>query len=100
MMTASMYILLFLGLIFANLPFVSQKWFGLKTLQQKHIGHHLLEWCVGFLCVAVLAYILESRSGEVHVQGWEFYVTVICLYLVAAFPGFVWRYFWQGRNKE
>ena len=55
---------------------------------------------VGLALAAVLGYVLENRAGSVHPQDWEFYVVVVCLYLVAAFPGFVWRYFWQGKNKE
>ncbi|MDO5058356.1 MAG: DUF2818 family protein [Neisseria sp.] len=99
-MTASMYILIVLALIFANAPFATGKLFGLKKLAAKHIGHHLLEIAVGFLLTLGLAYLLESRAGQVHTQGWAFYVTVACLYLVAAFPGFVVRYFWTARNKE
>ncbi|MGN6898308.1 DUF2818 family protein, partial [Neisseria sp. P0015.S002] len=30
----------------------------------------------------------------------EFYATVVCLYLIFAFPCFVWRYFWNERNRE
>ncbi|MDO4997159.1 MAG: DUF2818 family protein [Neisseria sp.] len=99
-MTASMYILLLLMLIFANVPFVGQKLLGIKNLANKTIKHHLLELLLGFVLMGGLAYLLESRAGAVHSQGWEFYVVVACLYLVAAFPGFVWRYFWHGRNKE
>ncbi|WP_154021268.1 DUF2818 family protein, partial [Neisseria meningitidis] len=28
------------------------------------------------------------------------YATVVCLYLIFAFPCFVWRYFWHTRNRE
>ena len=99
-MTASMYILLVLALIFANAPFVTAKFFGVLPLKRKHIGHHLIELAAGFILTAVLAYILESRAGAVHRQDWEFYATVICLYLIFAFPCFVWRYFWHARNRE
>ena len=77
-MTASMYILLVLALIFANAPFVTTKFFGVFPLKRKHIGHHLVELAAGFILTAVLAYILESRAGAVQHQDWEFYATVIC----------------------
>ena len=99
-MTASMYILLVLALIFANAPFVTTKFFGVFQLKRKHIGHHLVELAVGFILTAILAYILESRAGAVQHQDWEFYATVVCLYLILAFPCFVWRYFWHARNRE
>ena len=76
-MTASMYILLLLALIFANAPFITTKFFGIITLKRKHIGAiTLIELLAGFLLTAILAYILESRAGAVHAQDWEFYATV------------------------
>lgn len=99
-MTAPMYTLLLLAVIFANAPFVSSRLLGVFPLARKHFGHHLVELSAGFLAAAALSYVLEQRAGSVHPQDWEFYVTVACLYLVAAFPGFVWRYFWHGRHKE
>ncbi len=99
-MTASMYILLVLALIFANAPFVTTKFFGVFPLKRKHFGHHLVELAAGFILTAILAYILESRAGAVQHQDWEFYATVVCLYLIFAFPCFVWRYFWHARNRE
>lgn len=99
-MTASMYTLLILTLIFANAPFLTQRVLGVLPVRRKHVGFHLLELILGFILIGAIAYILESRSGMVHTQGWQFYAVVICLYLVFAFPAFVWRYFWHGRNKE
>ena len=99
-MTAPMYTLLLLTLIIANFPFLTQRGWGIIPLKRKTILHHLAELALGFIIIAAIAYVLESRSGSVHRQDWEFYATVVCLYLVAAFPAFVWRYFWQGRNRE
>ena len=69
-------------------------------LNRSGLGHHLLELAAGFGLIGVLAYVLESRAGTVHPQDWEFYVTVLCLYLIFAFPAFVWRYFWQGKHRQ
>jgi len=99
-MTASMYILLVLALIFANAPFVTAKFFGVLPLKRKHIGHPPGDGGPASARPAVLAYILESRAGAVQHQNWEFYATVVCLYLIFAFPCFVWRYFWHARNRE
>ena len=99
-MTAPMYVLVLVALVCANLPFLSNKCFGLKTLTRKRFIHHLPELAAGFVLVAVLAYVLESQSGSVHAQGWAFYVVVVCLYLILAFPGFVLRYFWHSKNRE
>lgn len=99
-MTAPLYTLLLLALLFANLPFLTTRLFGAVRLTRKHFGHHLIELAAGFLFTGLIAYILEQRAGTVHPQGWAFYAIVVCLYLVFAFPAFVWRYFWNGRNKE
>lgn len=99
-MTAPMYVLLAVALVCANLPFVGNRWFGVKKLPKKRFPHHLLELAAGFLFVGALAYALEAQSGAVHDQGWAFYVVVLCLYLIFAFPAFVLRYFWHGRNRE
>ena len=99
-MTAPMYTLIALALILANLPFLSTRLFGVKALPRKHAGHHLLELAAAFVLTGALARLLESRAGSVHSQGWEFYAVCACLFLVAAFPGFVWRYFWQERDKQ
>ncbi|WP_373753465.1 DUF2818 family protein [Neisseria sp. CCUG17229] len=99
-MTASMYILLLLALIFANAPFLTNKLLGVIPVAKKHFGHHLLELFIGFGITAALAYLLESRAGAVHPQEWEFYAVTVCLYLIFAFPCFVWRYFWNARNVQ
>lgn len=98
-MTSSMYILLVLALFFANVPFLTNKLLGIITVPRKHFGYHLIELSIGFCITGILAYILESRAGVVHPQQWEFYVTVACMYLIFAFPCFVWRYFWHSRNE-
>lgn len=95
-----MYTLLLLAVFFANFPFLNQGFLGIIHLKEKHTWHRLLEMILGFILLAVMAYILENRTGTVHHQDWEFYVVVLCIYMVMAFPAFVWRYFWHGRNKE
>lgn len=99
-MTAQSYVLLAVALLCANLPFAAEKWFGLLPLAHKRFRHHLAELAAGFVLVGLLAYFLEASAGQVHRQGWAFYVVAVCLYLVFAFPAFVLRYFWHGRNRE
>lgn len=89
--------LLFPALIIANLPFMTRRLFGFFAIPKKTFFFELLEWLVYLLLMAGLAYWLESRTAPVHVQNWPFYVTVIALFLVFAFPGFVYRYFWRKR---
>lgn len=99
-MTWATSLLLIIALICANLPFTTQKWFGMMALVRKRFWHHLLELALGFLFVAGLAYFLEAQNGSVQPQHWQFYVVVVCLYLILAFPGFVLCYFWHSRHQQ
>jgi hypothetical protein len=78
----------------ANMPFFTESLFGfvrLKTLP-KSFPLRLLELAVLYMLVLGVAHLLESRMGNAFHQEWQFYAMTICLYLVLAFPGFVWRY--------
>ena len=98
-MTTQMYTLLLLAVIFANLPFLTSRAWGIWAVAKKSIWQHLIEMALGFIITSIIAYFLEQRSGSVHSQGWAFFSVVICLYCVAGFPAFVWRYFWHSRHK-
>jgi hypothetical protein len=95
-MTTSVWLLLILSLVAANLPFVNQKLFAvipLPALQnQKAFWLRLLEIVVLYFVVGGFAILLEQQRGNVYVQNWEFYAITFCMFLVMAYPGFVWRY--------
>jgi hypothetical protein len=92
-MFGSVLLVLVLAAVAANLPFVNERLFvvGPRLVPAKSLGWRLLELaCFGAVVIA-LGMALESRIGQRHPQGWEFYAIVICLFLTLAFPGFVWR---------
>jgi hypothetical protein len=89
----------------ANTPFVSQRAFLFFPLpaskQPKSFALRLLELLLLYFAVGALSWFLEARAhGSRYPQGWEFYVLTLCLFLVFAFPGFVWRYLWHPARKE
>lgn len=89
-------ILLAIALIAANLPFVTERLLFIKLLDAgKHLGWHLLELIVFYFIVGGIAWLLERKAGEVHSQNWAFYAITASLFLVFAFPGFVYRYLWR-----
>lgn len=93
-MTSSMSVWLVLALaaLAANLPFVNERLFVIGPLRSpKSLGWRLLELMVFGAAVTAFGMFLEARIGQRHPQGWEFYVIVLCLFLTLAFPGFVWR---------
>ena len=91
-------ILLLLVLLAANLPWFSERLFYLIPLkkQPKSFAWCLLELIVLYFVMGAIAIYTEySTMGQTVHQKWEFYAVTACLFLVFAFPGFVYRYFWK-----
>ncbi len=86
-----------LAVIAANLPFFSEKLFFIAQTKQEHKAFvfRMLELLLLYVCVGLIAYLLEVRLSPVHQQKWPFYATTLALFIVFAWPGFVWRYFWR-----
>lgn len=90
---AALWLVLALGLVAANLPFVSDRLFLLgPRLRPKHLAWRLLEWLVYCSLATLAGRLIEARIGQLYPEGWEFYAVLVCLYLTFAFPGFVWRH--------
>lgn len=85
-----------LALLTANLPFVTQRLFAVLPLKNpKPFWLRLLELLVLYFLVGLVARALEAKLGSIYSQTWQFYAVTLCLFLVAAYPGFVWRYLWR-----
>jgi len=90
---ASIWLVLLLAAVLANLPFFNERLFALGPRQAtKAVTWHLLELVLYTAVVTGLGRWLESRSGQMAEQGWQFYATLSCVMLTLAFPGFVWRH--------
>lgn len=100
-MTFSVSLLLVLAFIAANLPFLVERMFFVRAPAkgQKGFGWRLLELVVLFFVVGGIAMLLEGKLGEVHKQNWEFYAINASLFVVFAYPGFVYRYLWRKRGS-
>lgn len=88
-------LLVAVALVAANLPFLTQRLFGLVRLPGagvKSLAWRLLELVVCFAGVLWLGQAMERSLGQNHAQGWAFYAVTGALFLTAAFPGFVYRY--------
>jgi hypothetical protein len=117
------WLVIAVALALANLPFLNESVFGFIPLpgsrpdatsgkafpgkdtlpgnandkaRTKHFVVRLLELFVLYFVVGGLAYLLESRIGNVFAQTWEFYAITACTFVVLAFPGFVLRYLRKG----
>ncbi len=78
----------------ANFPFMTESVFGVWRLKQeeKPFFVRLLELILLYFVVLGIARLLESNAGNAFSQGWQFYAVTVCLFLVLAFPGFIFRY--------
>jgi hypothetical protein len=92
--------LLTLAVVLANLPFLSERLFLVWSFKsgEKPVRWRLVELVAGYALTAAIAWWMESRLGPVYRQRWEFYAVTVCLFLVFAYPGFVYRYLWRRRG--
>lgn len=97
---AGVFILLAFALVAANLPFLSEKILLVMNprASSKAFGWRVLELLLLYFAMGGLALLLEARAhGTVYPQGWAFYAGTLCLFVVFAFPGFVYRQLWRRR---
>jgi len=53
---------------------------------------------VVFFLVSGIALLLEGKFGNIRTQKCEFYAVNAALFVVFAFPGFVYRFLWRRRG--
>lgn len=93
MLQGAVITLFLVALFLANLPWLNERLFVLYTPTSKKIWMCLCEWFVYFIVWLILAFGVEKKiMGDVTHQGWEFYVITLCLFVVFALPGFIYRY--------
>ena len=91
---ASIWLLIVLAAVAANLPFANQRLMTVVPLRGTHksLAWRLAELVVWYFVVGGIGLALEKAAGQIHGQGWEFYAITAALFLTLAFPGFVYRY--------
>lgn len=100
--TASIWLVLVLAFLAANLPFLSPRVLGVVPLPQgKNLAVRLGELVLLYFIVGGIGLLLEKRAGQIAPQGWEFYAVTGALFITFAFPGFVWRYLYRhGKHRR
>jgi uncharacterized membrane protein len=99
----SSWLVIFVALFAASLPFVSERVFGLISLKssiEKSFWLRLVELIVLYFLVGALGFFLESNAGNRFEQKWEFFAVTACLFMVLAFPGFVFRYLLKSQKNQ
>lgn len=88
-------IFLIVAFIAANLPWISERLFGVIALKsgKKTIWMSLLEWFALYLLIGMVALGIEKKfTSDIYTQDWEFYASTFCLFMVFALPGFIYRF--------
>jgi hypothetical protein len=98
--SASIWIVILVAFVAANLPFLNQRLLGVMPLAKpKTLAMRLGELVAMYFIVGGIGLALEQRAGQISPQGWEFYAVTGALFIVFAFPGFIWRFLWKhGRH--
>ena len=96
-LSASVWIVVALAVIGANLPFLNNRLLAVIPLPKpKTLGWRLVELVLCYLLVGAVGLVLEQAAGQIYPQRWEFYATTWALFLTLAFPGFVFKYLRKG----
>ena len=96
--TGSVWLLVLLAFLTANLPFVNARLLLIFALKSpKNLALRLAELVVWYLLTGLLGLLLEQRLGQIAPQGWEFYAITGALFITFAFPGFTWCYLFKHR---
>ena len=90
----SVWLLILLAFVCANLPFVNQRLMTVVPLRApvKNLAWRVAELVVWYVIVIGIGMAMERALGQNQAQGWEFYAVTAALFLTLAFPGFVYRY--------
>lgn len=97
--STSVWLVIVLALVAANLPFISQRLLAVvKLAAGKSLAIRLAELVVMYFVVGGIALLLEKRLGQIAAQNWEFYAITATLFTTLAFPGFIWRYLLKHRD--
>ncbi len=97
----SVWLMIGLFVLIANLPWIGNRVFFIWPLQPKPVWIRLVELLVYYFISLLIGIAFEIRfSGDVYTQQWEFFVTTLSLFLVLAVPGVVYRYQWLPMQKK
>ena len=99
--TLAAWLLIGIALVTANLPFLTERVFGVIQFKRKGsvavkpFWLRFVELVCGYVACGVVGMGFESALGNRFSQTWEFYAITFSLYLVLAYPGFVYRYLYR-----
>ncbi|MGP1615008.1 MAG: DUF2818 family protein [Pollutimonas bauzanensis] len=74
-------------------------WRNRARAVEKSFFARLLELLAFYGLVGIAGFAFETNMGNSFAQTWEFYAVTFSLFLVLAYPGFVYRYLLRRRKR-
>lgn len=98
----SIWLMLLSMFVLANLPWVNSRLFVVIPLKNgKKAWLRVMEVTVYYFVALLVAIGFEQQfSGNIYPQQWEFFVTILSLFLVFTTPGVVYRHQWLPLQKK
>src|SRR5690606_31292043 len=104
--TLAFAVLIALMLVAANVPFLSERVFGILPWRRhgepaiKSFWLRFVEVLIFYCVVIGIGFAFEGQLGNRFTQAWDFYAITLAIFLVCAYPGFVWRYLMRRRGAN
>lgn len=94
------WLLIIVTVFLANVPWFYGRFLLFIRPERKKVWMCLLEWLILYFLAGFLALGVEKKMhGETHGQDWEFYAVTFFLFVVFAFPGFIYKGQKSGSNR-
>lgn len=71
-----------------------------KQVPIKIFAVRIFELLGFFFFVGGIGFAIERFYANAHSQQWQFYAIALCLYIVLAYPGFVYRHLFRNRYNR
>ncbi|MDO5667844.1 MAG: DUF2818 family protein [Alcaligenaceae bacterium] len=71
-----------------------------KQVPVKIFAVRIFELLGFFFFVGGIGFVIEGFYANAHSQQWQFYAIALCLYIVLAYPGFVFRHLYKNRYNR
>lgn len=86
------WLLIIVTVFLANIPWFYGRFLLIIKPAGKTVWMCLVEWLLLYFLAGFLALGVEKKmQGETHAQDWEFYAVTFFLFVVFAFPGFIYK---------
>lgn len=98
--TGAAVVWLVVGFVLATWPFLTERRFlVIRREGEKPFSTRLVELLIGYALMLLAGLGLENSISAIQSQTWNFYAITGLLYVLLAYPGFVWRYLRKRAGK-